>query len=64
MHIIEMCRKLTRISSNELVGFELMDDSLKDLLKAETEAEAIVSTGELERDAIIQKSLDDAHAME
>jgi V/A-type H+-transporting ATPase subunit G/H len=41
-----------------------MDDSLKDLLKAETEAEAIVSKGEQERDAIIQKSLDDAHAME
>jgi len=41
-----------------------MDDSLKDLLKAETEAEAIVSKGEQERDAIIQKSLDDANAME
>jgi V/A-type H+-transporting ATPase subunit G/H len=37
-----------------------MGDSLKDLLKAETEAEAIVSRGEQERDAIIQKSLDDA----
>jgi len=41
-----------------------MGDSLKDLLNAETEAEAIVSKGELERDAIIKKSLDDALDME
>jgi V/A-type H+-transporting ATPase subunit G/H len=41
-----------------------MSDSLKDLLKAETEAEAIVSSGEAERDTIIQKSLDDALEME
>ena len=41
-----------------------MDDSLKDLLQAESEAEAIVSKGEKERDAIVQKSLDDAYDME
>lgn len=41
-----------------------MDDSLKDLLAAEAEAEIIVSRGEKLRDAIIQKALDDAHAME
>jgi len=41
-----------------------MSDSLKDLLDAETEAEAIVSGGEVERDKIIQKSLDDALDME
>ena len=41
-----------------------MSDSLKDLLEAETEAEAIVSSGELERNNIIQKALDDALDME
>lgn len=41
-----------------------MSDSLKDLLQAEAEAEAIVSTGEKERDGIIQKALDDALEME
>lgn len=41
-----------------------MDDSIKDLLKAESEAEAIVSRGELERDAIVQKALNDAYDME
>jgi V/A-type H+-transporting ATPase subunit G/H len=41
-----------------------MGDSLKDLLEAETEAEAIVTSGEVERDKIIQKSLDDAFDME
>ena len=41
-----------------------MGDSLKDLLQAETEAEAIVTRGEKERDAIIQKSLDDSFDME
>ncbi|MCP4389858.1 MAG: ATPase [Gammaproteobacteria bacterium] len=41
-----------------------MSDSLKDLLKAEAEAEAIVSAGEKERDRIIQKALDDALDME
>jgi len=41
-----------------------MDDSLKDLLEAESEAEEIVSDGETERDVIVQKALDDAHAME
>ena len=41
-----------------------MDDSLKDLLQAESEAEAIVSRGEQKRDAIVQKSLDDAFDME
>lgn len=41
-----------------------MDDSLKDLLQAEAEAEAIVSAGEKERDAILQKALDDANALE
>lgn len=41
-----------------------MSDSLKDLLQAEAEAEAIVSEGEKERDRIIQKALDDALDME
>lgn len=41
-----------------------MGDSLKDLLQAEAEAEAIVATGENERDRIIQKALDDALEME
>ena len=41
-----------------------MGDSLKDLLKAEAEAEAIVTAGENERDQIIQKALDDALDME
>lgn len=41
-----------------------MSDSLKDLLQAEAEAEAIVSAGEKERDRIIQKALDDALDME
>jgi hypothetical protein len=41
-----------------------MGDSLKDLLEAETEAEAIVTSGEVERDKIIQKSLDDSLDME
>ena len=41
-----------------------MDDSLKDLLKAESEAEEIVSRGELERDEIVQKALNDAFDME
>ena len=41
-----------------------MSDSLKDLLEAEAEAEAIVTSGENERDQIIQKALDDALDME
>lgn len=41
-----------------------MSDSLKDLLQAEAEAEAIVTAGENERDQIIQKALDDALDME
>ena len=41
-----------------------MSDSLKDLLQAETEAEAIVTDGERERDSIVQKALDDAREME
>ena len=41
-----------------------MGDSLKDLLEAEAEAEAIVTAGEEERDRIIQKALDDALDME
>lgn len=41
-----------------------MGDSLKDLLEAEAEAEAIVTAGEKERDQIIQKALDDALDME
>ena len=41
-----------------------MGDSLKDLLGAEAEAETIVSQGELERDRIIKKALDDALEME
>lgn len=41
-----------------------MSDSLKDLLQAETEAEAIVARGEKERDANVQQSLDDSLEME
>ncbi len=41
-----------------------MSDSLKDLLQAEAEAEAIVTKGENERDRIIQKALDDTLDME
>ncbi|MDH3387835.1 MAG: ATPase [Gammaproteobacteria bacterium] len=41
-----------------------MRDSLKDLLAAETEAEAVVTAGEVERDRIVQKGLDDALDME
>ncbi len=41
-----------------------MPDSLKELLEAEAQAEAIVAEGEQERDRIIQKSLDDAREME
>ncbi len=41
-----------------------MGDSLKDLLQAEAEAEAIVAEGEQQRDAIVQKALDDAREME
>lgn len=41
-----------------------MDESLKNLLQAETEAEAIVSGGEQRRDEIIQQALTDAHDME
>ena len=41
-----------------------MSDSLKDLLEAEAEAEAIVARGEEERDRILQKALDDARDME
>lgn len=41
-----------------------MGDSLKDLLQAEQEAEAIVAEGEQERDRIVQKALDDAREME
>jgi len=41
-----------------------MGDTLKDLLQAEAEAEAIVTVGENERDQIIQKALDDALDME
>jgi len=41
-----------------------MGDSLKDLLQAELEAEAIVARGEKERDAIIQQSLDDSFDMD
>jgi len=41
-----------------------LGDSLKDLLNAETEAEAIVSRGELERDRIIKKALADAAELE
>lgn len=41
-----------------------MGDSLKDLLEAEAQAEAIVAVGEGERDKIIQKALDDALEME
>ena len=41
-----------------------MDDSLKDLLQAESEAEDIVTDGETEREIIVQKALDDAHDME
>lgn len=41
-----------------------MSDSLKDLLQAETEAEAIVAEGERERERIVQKALADARDME
>ena len=41
-----------------------MGDSLKELLQAEAQAEAIVAEGEQERDAIVQKALDDAREME
>ena len=41
-----------------------MGDALKDLLGAEEEAESIVSQGELERDRIIKKALDEALEME
>jgi vacuolar-type H+-ATPase subunit H len=41
-----------------------MSDSLKDLLQAETEAEAIVADGEQERERIVQKALGDARDME
>ena len=41
-----------------------MSDSLKELLEAEAEAEAIVAQGEEERDRIVQKALDDAREME
>lgn len=41
-----------------------MSSSLTDLLEAETRAEMIVTRGEQERDAIIQKALADAHEME
>jgi vacuolar-type H+-ATPase subunit H len=41
-----------------------MSDSLKDLLTAETDAEAIVSAGEEERDRIIRKALEDAQDLE
>ncbi len=41
-----------------------MGDSLKDLLEAEKEAEAIVAKGEQERDRIVQKSLEDARDLE
>lgn len=41
-----------------------MSDSLKELLEAEQQAEAIVARGEKERDQIVQKSLDDARDME
>lgn len=41
-----------------------MNDSLKNLIQAESEAEDIVSRGEYERDAIVQKSIDDAADME
>ena len=41
-----------------------MSDSLKDLLQAEAEAEAIVADGERERDDIVQQALDDARELE
>ena len=41
-----------------------MDDSLKDLLEAEAEAEKIVTAGERERDQIIRQATDDARALE
>ncbi len=41
-----------------------MVDSLKELLDAESEAEAIVTKGEQARDVIIEKALTDATEME
>ena len=41
-----------------------MADSLKYLLEAEAQAEAIVAEGEQERERIVQKALNDAREME
>ncbi len=41
-----------------------MEDTLKDLLDAEAEAEKIVTAGERERDQIIQQATNDARALE
>jgi V/A-type H+/Na+-transporting ATPase subunit G/H len=41
-----------------------MDESLKDLLEAEKQAESIVAQGERKRDEIIQQAVDDARALE
>jgi vacuolar-type H+-ATPase subunit H len=41
-----------------------MDDSLKELLEAEQQAENIVAQGEQKRDDIIQQAVDDARALE
>jgi vacuolar-type H+-ATPase subunit H len=41
-----------------------MDESLKELLEAEQQAEGIVAQGEQKRDEIIQQAVDDARALE
>lgn len=41
-----------------------MDESLKDLLEAEKQAELIVQEGEVRSDEISRKALADAHAIE
>lgn len=56
-------RQLIRLEIS-LIDESTMSDSLKELLEAERQAEAIVANGEQERDQIVQKSLTDAREME
>jgi len=55
--------QLIRLETS-LIDESTMSDSLKELLEAEQQAEAIVARGEKERDEIVQKSLDDTREME
>ena len=41
-----------------------MDESLKDLMEAESQAELIVQEGEIRSEEITRKALSDAHAIE